>query len=95
MISGDGRYVAFVSQASNLVMGGNPEWANIFIKELQTGTTTLISSTWSGAPANGESRSPAVSADGRYVAFQSEASNLVPGDNNGWTMCSSRIGRRA
>ena len=81
-ISGDGRYVAFASEASNLVNGDTNEAGDIFIHDRQTGTTTRISVNSSGTEANGGSDSPNISNDGRYVAFYSDASNLVNGDNN-------------
>lgn len=85
VISGDGRYVIFPSTASNLVAGDTNGKPDIFRRDRQTGTTTLVSVGMSGLPANGNSgtdRGWAISADGRYVAFGSEASNLVTGDTN-------------
>jgi hypothetical protein len=82
-ISGDGRYVAFQSVASNLAPGDTNGWHDVFVHDRQSGTTTLISGAAGGAQANSESRTPAISKDGRYVAFQSYASNLVAGDTNG------------
>jgi Tol biopolymer transport system component len=82
-ISADGRYVAFWSFASNLVPGDTNGTWDVFIHDRQTGQTSLISVDSDGIPGNDESRFPSVSADGRYVAFESEASNLVPGDTNG------------
>jgi Tol biopolymer transport system component len=82
-ISADGRYVAFQSTASNLVPGNtNGDW-DVFIHDRQMGQTSLVSVAASGTQANGESRLSSLSAEGRYVAFVSEASNLVPGDTNG------------
>ncbi|HEU5216602.1 MAG TPA: hypothetical protein VFU30_13790 [Gaiellaceae bacterium] len=81
-ISGDGRYVAFDSQATNLAPGDDGT-TQIFVHDRVTGTTTQASVDGSGTPANGESTDPSISADGRYVAFDSDASNLVPGDTNG------------
>ena len=82
-ISADGRYVAFASLASNLVSGDTNAVADVFVQDLLTGTTTRVSVDSSGAQANGESDSPSISGDGRYVAFRSIASNLVSGDTNG------------
>jgi len=82
-ISADGRYVAFASTASNLVSGDTNGKFDIFLRDLQTGTTTLVSQGLSGAGANDDSFSSFVSSDGRYVAFYSNASNLVSGDTNG------------
>jgi len=82
-ISADGRFVAFDSLASNLVPGDmNGTW-DVFIHDLQTGLTTRVSVDSSGAEGNSESISPSISAAGRFVAFESWASNLVPGDTNG------------
>jgi Tol biopolymer transport system component len=83
-ISADGRYVAFESFASNLILGGTGGFWNIFVRDRQLGTTELVSLDSSGAQVNGGSYKPSISADGRYVAFYSDASNLVPGDTNGW-----------
>jgi len=82
-ISADGRYVAFTSGASNLVTGDTNGWADVFVHDRQIGETTRVSMPSSGMEGNGESRDPSISADGRYVAFQSGASNLVTGDMNG------------
>jgi Tol biopolymer transport system component len=77
----DGRYVAFMSHAANLTPGDTNNAADIFVRDLKTGTTRLIS-TPVGGSANGDSHEPAISADGRYVAYYSHASNLAPGDTN-------------
>jgi Tol biopolymer transport system component len=82
-ISADGRYVAFTSQASNLVPGDTNGMSDVFVHDRETGTTELVSVDSSGNQANGGSSGPFISADGRYVAFSSWASNLVPGDTNG------------
>ncbi|MGH9542620.1 MAG: hypothetical protein ACRD2H_12145 [Terriglobales bacterium] len=92
-ISGGGRFVAFDSSATNLVP--NDTWTNgnadIFLRDTCIGaptgcapSTTRLSVTPTGAQANGESENPRVSADGRYIAFDSGASDLVAGDVNGW-----------
>jgi Mg-chelatase subunit ChlD len=83
-ISADGRYVVFRSQASNFVTGdtNGTSW-DIFRKDLQTGAIVRVSTSTTGAQSNGASHDPVVSADGRYVAFRSSASNLVTGDTNG------------
>lgn len=80
-ISGDGRYVAFQSSASNLVAGDTNANDDIFVFDRQTNTTRLVSRAAS-APANGFAAAPSISADGRVVAFHSDASNLVAGDTN-------------
>jgi dipeptidyl aminopeptidase/acylaminoacyl peptidase len=74
VMTGDGRYVAFVSTASNLVSGDTNNSADVFVRDLQAGKTTLVSV---GASTNSES--PEITPDGRYVAFYSTATNLVPG----------------
>ena len=76
-ISGDGRYVAFVSEASNLTRDSTSRTAHIYVHDLATGITDLVSRAPSGRPANGPSLRPALSQDGATVAFQSLASNLV------------------
>jgi len=81
-ISPDGRYVAFSSDASNLVAGDTNDSDDVFVHDRQTGQTTRVSVTSSGGQGNNESSYPAISDDGRYVAFQSLASNLVTGDTN-------------
>lgn len=82
-ISADGRFVAFESSAGNLVIGDTNGATDVFVKELQTGIVTRVSTDASGSQANSASSSPALSADGRYVTFVSYASNLVSGDTNG------------
>lgn len=81
-ISANGRYVAFSSAASDLVAGATNGDYNIFLRDIQAGTTTLVSVSREGGGGNGWSSSPSVSADGRYVAFESYADDLVPGDTN-------------
>ena len=83
-ISADGRYVAFFSSASNLVAGDTNGHGDIFVKDLTTGTTSRVSCDSGGVQGNHESGEPSISADGRYVAFASYASNLVAGDTNGY-----------
>jgi len=86
-ISADGRYVAFESMASNLVRGDTNKLGDVFVRELATGKTTRVSLNSRGAQARCkvsycESTEPALSAHGRYVAFESSATNLVPHDTN-------------
>jgi hypothetical protein len=81
-ISSDGRYVAFHSSASNLVAGDTNNASDIFVRDRQTGTTELASVDSNGVQGNGDSLYPSISNDGRYVSFQSSASNLVTGDTN-------------
>lgn len=79
-ISANGRWVAFSSQADNLVAGDTNEVVDVFLHDRETGRTELVSVGLGGAPADGHSDRPAISANGRYVTFASRASNLVPGD---------------
>ncbi len=81
-VSTDGRYVAFWSVASNLVSRDTNGQADVFVKDLSTGIITRASADDAGNEANGPSYFPSISADGRYVAFESHASNLVSGDAN-------------
>ncbi len=81
-ISGDGRVVAYYSQATNLVPGDSNGEADVFAFDRQTGITTRVSVTSTGEQANQQSFMPAISADGQFVAYQSYASNLVAGDTN-------------
>jgi uncharacterized repeat protein (TIGR03803 family) len=82
-ISADGRFVAFWSGATNLVPGDTNGALDVFVHDRQTGQTSRVSVASDGTQANGPSAPPRVSADGRFVAFSSTASNLVPGDANG------------
>ncbi|MBM3471641.1 MAG: hypothetical protein FJX75_00030 [Armatimonadetes bacterium] len=84
-ISADGRFVAFESAASNLVPGDTNGMIDIFVRDVTGGQTTRESPSRTGGSANGQSWRPSISADGRYVAFDSDASNLVPGDTGGYT----------
>jgi len=81
-ISGDGRFVAFYSDASNLVSGDTNSADDVFVHDRESGTTARVSASSGGAEANSGSFSPALSSDGRFVAFLSDASNLVAGDTN-------------
>ena len=80
-ISGDGRYVAFQSDAANLVAGDTNDAGDVFVRENVTGTTSRVSVSSAEDQANDLSYSSAISADGRYVAFFSLASNMVAGDH--------------
>ena len=87
----DGRFVAFVSAASNLVPGDTNNVGDVFVRDRRTGVTERVSLGIKGAEGNGDSNflgiatDPSISDDGRYVAFKSEASNLVRGDRNNVT----------
>ncbi|MFY9234408.1 MAG: hypothetical protein WAO58_08100 [Fimbriimonadaceae bacterium] len=82
-ISANGRYIAFESQADNLVQGDTNGVDDIFVHDRYTGQTTLVSVSSNGQVGNGESVEPSISPDGRYVAFSSVANNLVDADSNG------------
>ncbi len=85
-ITPDGRYVAFYSGATNLVSGDTNAENDVFVRDRIGGTTTRVSITDGEAQALGGGSSwPSISADGRYVAFYSDSTNLVSGDTNGVT----------
>ena len=81
-ISANGRYVAFVSAASNLVAGDTTPSYDVFVRDRSAGVTRRVSVGAGGLQANGSSFGAAISPRGRYVAFISSASNLVAGDTN-------------
>ena len=81
-ISADGRYVAFASSATNLVKGDRNSVPDVFVRDRVAGTTERVSVASRKVQGNGDSSDPAISADGRFVAFASFADNLVPGDTN-------------
>jgi Tol biopolymer transport system component/uncharacterized protein YcfL len=82
-ISGDGRYVAFYSAASNLVSNDTNNMEDIFVHDRQTGETTRVSINANGTQGNGDSNLARIATNGRYVAFRSLATNLIPNDTNG------------
>jgi Tol biopolymer transport system component len=82
-ISGDGRYVAFVSSASNLVAGDTNRADDVFVRDRLGGTTVRASVRTGGGQATAGADWGTISADGRFVAFSSTSANLVPGDTNG------------
>jgi cold shock CspA family protein len=84
-LSGDGRFVAFESVATNLVVGDTNGASDVFVHDRQTGATTRVSVATGAVQATGGSFLPAISNDGRFVAFHSSATNLVAGDTNGGT----------
>lgn len=81
-LSADGRTMTFGSSASNFSPGAPMFFGAIYLRDLQSGTTTLVSVGAGGAVANGSSAFPFISGDGRFVAFTSSANNLVAGDTN-------------
>jgi Tol biopolymer transport system component len=82
-VSANGTFVAFSSRSEALVGGDDNAVEDIFVTNRVLGVTLRVSVSTTGEPANGPSRHPSISNDGRYVAFESTASNLVPGDDNG------------
>jgi hypothetical protein len=84
-ISATGRYVAFDSEATNLVSGDTNGAADAFVRDMATGLTERVDVASDGAEANGLSGQPKLSRDGRFVVFKSDATNLVPGDTNAVT----------
>lgn len=89
-ITPDGRFVAFQSDGTNLVAGASSGFSDIYVRDTChnasagcTPSTVRVSVSTNGTLADGNSRRPSVSANGRYVAFDSSATNLVPGDSNG------------
>jgi hypothetical protein len=85
IFSADGQFLVFASQANNLVTNDdNSRWSDIFVRNLVTGETTLVSVSTNGiGGGNGNSYEAGISSNAQFIVFQSTASNLVPGDNNG------------
>lgn len=83
-LSADGSKVAFISAASNLASGDTNDVADIFVRDLATGLTTLVSVNSNGAQSNRESSAPSLNATGTEIVFSSEATTLVNSDNNGF-----------
>ena len=83
-ISAGGRFVAFESVGSNLVAGDKSHTDDVFVRDRKNGTTRCVSVDAQGRPGNFDSLVPSISASGRYVAFVSYASNLIPHDANGF-----------
>jgi Tol biopolymer transport system component len=81
-VSSDLRFVAFESLATNLVGSDTNRFMDVFVHELATGVTVRMSVDSSGVQGNHDSYEPAISGDGRYVAFSSDADNLIAGDTN-------------
>jgi Tol biopolymer transport system component len=88
-VSNDGRYVAYTSKSTNVVQpDGNGGQQDIFVKDMQTGETTIVNIATNGASAAGGSSSrPDLNDDGSLVAYNSDATNLVAGDTNGQGDC--------
>ncbi|MFG3223707.1 TolB family protein [Kitasatospora sp. NPDC048194] len=83
-LSADGRYAVFTSSATNLVPGDTNGKSDVFVRDLWSGRTERVDTGPDGAQANGDSFEAAISGNGRYVAFSSGATNLVPGANLGF-----------
>jgi len=83
VISQDGRYIAYPSDANNLVPGDSNGVKDVYVYSRVTGITTIASVNSSGVQGNGHTRNPSISSDGRYIAYPSQATNLVSNDTNG------------
>ena len=81
-MTADGRYVVFASVATNLVAGDTDATSDIYMRDLTANTTTLLSVSSASVKGNGASLYPRISASGRYVVFESDATNLVASDTN-------------
>ena len=81
-ISADGRFVAFASLSTNLAAGDANTRSDVYLRDRLRGETRLVSATTGNSAANGPSRQPSISEDGRFVAYASEAGNIVPPDTN-------------
>lgn len=82
-LSGNGRFVAFRTGATNLVEADTNSEDDVFVRDLRKGVTTRVSVSTAGSEGNAGSGAPSISRSGRYVAFESNSDNLVPGDSNG------------
>jgi len=83
-ISNDGRFITFNSDAADLVTGDTNGFIDVFVRDRQTGSTTRVSVSSGGQQTDDNSDSfTAISGSGRYIAFNSDATNLVIGDTNG------------
>jgi Tol biopolymer transport system component len=83
VVSADGSIIVYWSEASNLVAGDTNGRADVFAYDVATGTTTRLSVGVGGSESDGDSSAPAISADGSTIVYESDATNLVPGDSNG------------
>ena len=81
-VSSNGLFVAFESSSSNLVVNDTNGFRDIFLRDVTNGVTILVTAGLNGSGANGDSRNPLISPDGRFVLFESVATNLVAGDTN-------------
>jgi hypothetical protein len=83
----DGRYVVYMSVASNLIAGDTNGSADIFLKDMLTGTTTRVSLRQNGAQLSAPSTRPSMSGDGKKIVFNTTASNIIANDTNGQPDC--------
>src|SRR5262249_12921335 len=83
-MSHDGRFVAFTSTSTNLVPGPTGDLTHVFVRDRLLEMTEIVDVASDGTLANGSPRETSISADGRFIVFQSSADNLVPGDTNGF-----------
>jgi Tol biopolymer transport system component len=81
-VSSDGRWLAFANESDNLIANDTNQCRDIFVRDLASGALALVSANTNGVCGNGVSSEPAISSDGRYVVFTSNADDLVPGDTN-------------
>jgi hypothetical protein len=81
-LSADGRFVTFTSYANNLVPGDTNGKVDVFLRDIESGTTTRVSLGPNGAQPNDDALRPSISADSRFIAYNSRATNLVAGDSN-------------
>jgi len=81
--SADGRYVAFVGDGNNLVPGDDNGRQDVFVRDRQSNTTVRVSVSSAGVQADRDCENPSISSDGRFVAFDSTATNLIIADTNG------------
>ncbi len=84
-VSADGRFIAFASTANNLVPADTNGVGDVFVRDRQTGETVRVSVAAGEVQANNTSGNPTISGDGRFIAFESWATNLVPSDTNSVT----------
>jgi hypothetical protein len=86
-VSADGRFVVFTSSSTNLVSGDTSGYGKVFVRDLQAGTTSEVSLSTSGVPADHNSWGEGISANGQYVVFLSNADNLYPGSALPYPWC--------
>lgn len=82
VISGNGQYIVFVSSATNLISGLSTSGRQVYLHDRIAGTTTLISKNGSGSDGDGDSFSPSISYNGRYVAFITQATDIISGNSS-------------